>query len=73
MKYMDYDHMKVDAEMVHNWPTRYMHVTAGQLGELSDEVRAALLRAHRAHNRKGENAQELAEKVAAQFPDALYA
>ncbi len=65
--------MRVDAELVHNWTQRYAGVTTGQLGELSEKVRAALLEAHQAHNAKGEDARELAKQLAAQFPDQLEA
>jgi len=65
--------MKIDAELIHNWSQRYIHIKTGQLGELSQDVRADILRAHMAHNRKGEDAQELAEKLAAKYPGILYA
>ena len=37
--------MMIDAETVHNWSQRYSHIRTGQLGELSQDVRAAILRA----------------------------
>jgi len=48
-------------------------VRYGQLGELSQGIRADLLRAHMAHHRDGRDAQELAEEVAAKHPGLLYA
>ena len=65
--------MRVDAEMIHNWTQRYSHLRSGQLGELSSDVRADLLRAHMAHNRDGRDAQELAAELAAKHPGRLYA
>jgi len=64
--------MKVDAELIHNWSQRYIHIKDGQLGELSQEIRAAFLRAHVHHHRDGDNARELAEALAAQFPGRLF-
>jgi len=72
-KTMNRQPMKVDAELIHNWSQRYIHVRTGQLGELSQDIRADLLRAHMAHHRDGRNAQELAEEVAAKHPGLLYA
>jgi len=65
--------MKVDAELIHNWSQRYISVRPGQLGELSQNIRADLLRAHMAHHRDGRNAQELAEEIAAKHPGFLFA
>jgi len=65
--------MKVDAELIHNWSQRYISVRHGQLGELSQNIRADLLRAHMAHHRDGRNAQELAEEIAAKHPGFLFA
>lgn len=64
--------MMIDAEPVHNWSQRYSHIRTGQLGELSQEVRAAILRAHVQHHRDGLNASEAAKALAEQFPGRLY-
>lgn len=65
--------MKVSAELIHNWSQRYIHVRTGQLGQLSQDIRADLMRAHMAHHRDGRDAQELAAEVAAKHPGFLYA
>jgi len=71
---INYDtRMKVDAELIHNWSQRYIHVRTGQLGELSQDIRADILRAHMAHHNNGENAADLAKQVAAKHPSFLYA
>jgi len=63
----------IDAELIHNWVPRYSHCRTGPLGELPQDVRADILRAHMAHNRNGRDAQELAVEVAARHPGLLYA
>jgi len=73
MRNMNTTAMKIDAEIVHNWTQRYIHVRTGQLGMLSQDVRAALLRATMSHHRDGRDAQELALELAAQFPTKLNA
>ena len=67
------DRMRIDAETVHNWTQRYAHVRHGQLATLPQDVRAAILRAHLAHHRAGEDAGECAKRLAAQFPVHLTA
>ena len=67
------DRMRIDAETVHNWSQRYIHIKRGQLGNLSQDCRAAILRAHMAHHRDGRDAQELAQELATAFPAQLYA
>lgn len=63
--------MRVDAELIHNWPSRYANITNGLIGELKFPVRVALMRAHLKHNHHGADAQQMAVEVAAQFPDVL--
>lgn len=63
--------MQVDAELVHNWSQRYIHVRTGQLGELTQDIRADILRAHMRHHRDGTSATEEAMALAAQHPGRL--
>jgi hypothetical protein len=65
--------MRIDAELIHNWTQRYISMRTGQLAELSQDIRADILRAHMRHHRDGEDATELAAEVAAKHPGLLYA
>ena len=63
--------MMIDAEIVHNWSQRYIHTRTGQLGELSQDIRADLLRAHMRHHRDGTDAADEARALAAKYPGRL--
>lgn len=63
--------MKIDAELIHNWSQRYIHLTTGQFSGLTQSIRADILRAHMRHHRDGEDAAALAAELAAKYPGQL--
>ena len=58
----------VDAELIHNWSQRYIHLTRGTLYELPQQYRAELMRAHLRHHRDGADATDEARKLAEKYP-----
>jgi len=59
----------IDAETVHNWTQRWTKLS--YYANLPETARTAIEAAHLDHHRKGANARELAENIAAQFPEVF--
>ena len=66
---MNSSKITLDAELIHNWSQRYSGLP--YFNVITASQRAAIQAAHLRHHREGDNAQELAVAITAQFPEVF--